>query len=676
MTESSMAAIHIEGYPPPAGAVPVVAGGQPTNQQRYYMWGPPPPYSNPNSPARSAANNPPPPAPGGAQPLLSLLAPGSGAATGAASQGSGVTPTGSVSPRYHHFQHHHHLHHHHHHCQLQAQQQQQQQQLQTQGAQTLTQGEVLVGGTGLLKHLQQQRNRTCPQGGLRRFPEGSGHCFEDVSSSSGDVASSDCKNTSTSVENYMNASEAELASADISETNTDSSGSPGAPAAYPSAGNLQGMFSPGQRDSKMSIEEEFHHNGEDSNGNPAGSHSHYMSGITNTAFQDQEGQASSKSDQTESEVYFADVSSCCNVSVRNDGQDSSLYDEAVDPQKRLMILNRDGRNRVTGIPPGGQFPAHHHDHHSHHHPLLGTENSMMNCVGNEDAQVSGGCFSYPRQGSCNRMPYALVRHPMETVEDRMCGQVCSRDYLGQVTKDPSVSSGNGTPLTETASPMSVSTSSPSPGSYPPEGIVNCVTFYREGTVLVGEKDSTNMCSGTDMYPPVHKPSQGQTQQRNVEYSDNHFLAPDAQYETISSQPQQYPCHLQKVFAGREDFNGNTPPNSPGRGKVMTSSPSRRHLNLPLHITTTGGTTNNSNIIENLYHTATSTEEEELDHQQQYSDATMDSGCHSGSEFAARHLRAPASGTPGSTGAKMSDEEEEQQSTGSNVQVTNMRSVNV
>nr|CAD7200036.1 unnamed protein product [Timema douglasi] len=47
-----------------------------------------------------------------------------------------------------------------------------------------------------------------------------------------------------------------------------------------------------------------------------------------------------KNEPTESEVYFADVSSCCNVSVRNDGQDSSLYDEAVDPRKqRLVMMN-------------------------------------------------------------------------------------------------------------------------------------------------------------------------------------------------------------------------------------------------------------------------------------------------------------------------------------------------
>lgn len=65
-----------------------------------------------------------------------------------------------------------------------------------------------------------------------------------------------------------------------------------------------------------------------------------LQGVENAAFQNQEGgQQKLTGEPTESEVYFADVSSCCNISVRNDGQDSSLYDEALDTQKpRLMSL--------------------------------------------------------------------------------------------------------------------------------------------------------------------------------------------------------------------------------------------------------------------------------------------------------------------------------------------------
>lgn len=62
-----------------------------------------------------------------------------------------------------------------------------------------------------------------------------------------------------------------------------------------------------------------------------------LQGVENAAFQKQE--SPQKPEATESEVYFADVSSCCNISVRNDGQDSSLYDEAIESQKaRLSSL--------------------------------------------------------------------------------------------------------------------------------------------------------------------------------------------------------------------------------------------------------------------------------------------------------------------------------------------------
>ncbi|KAL1501181.1 hypothetical protein ABEB36_006561 [Hypothenemus hampei] len=63
-----------------------------------------------------------------------------------------------------------------------------------------------------------------------------------------------------------------------------------------------------------------------------------LQGVENAAFQKQESPRQ-KTETTESEVYFADVSSCCNISVRNDGQDSSLYEEAMDKKNvRLMPL--------------------------------------------------------------------------------------------------------------------------------------------------------------------------------------------------------------------------------------------------------------------------------------------------------------------------------------------------
>ncbi|XP_044263526.1 uncharacterized protein LOC123010581 isoform X2 [Tribolium madens] len=77
-----------------------------------------------------------------------------------------------------------------------------------------------------------------------------------------------------------------------------------------------------------------------------------LQGVENAAFQKQETPSSQKPETSESEVYFADVSSCCNISVRNDGQDSSLYDEALDSQKpRLMSLQKPEPEPSNG---GGQ----------------------------------------------------------------------------------------------------------------------------------------------------------------------------------------------------------------------------------------------------------------------------------------------------------------------------------
>jgi hypothetical protein len=205
---------------------------------------------------------------------------------------------------------------------------------------------------------------------------------------------------------------------------------------------------------------------------------------------------------------------------------------------------------------------------------------------------------------------------------------------------------------------------------------------------------------------------------HIQGAEQHFLAPDAQYETI---PQQQPQHTvqnpqayqrlihQQNFppTQREDFNGNTPTNSPGKNNLSSTrqgaalniggnvtSPARRRLNLPLHVTSSAvsgnanviSTSNNNSIVESLYHTATSTEGEESEsHQPQsssncYSDATMDSGCHSGSEFATRRRggssRASARGGANkehsrALGARTDENEHEEE-----VTVATIRSVNV
>lgn len=88
----------------------------------------------------------------------------------------------------------------------------------------------------------------------------------------------------------------------------------------------------------------------DKQGGGDGQQCHFLprlQGVENAAFQNQEN-SPTKAEPSESEVYFADVSSCCNISVKNDGQDSSLYDEAVDVQKpRLISLQKPVEDLAT-----------------------------------------------------------------------------------------------------------------------------------------------------------------------------------------------------------------------------------------------------------------------------------------------------------------------------------------
>jgi hypothetical protein len=555
----------------------------------------------------------------------------------------------------------------------------------------------------------------------------------------------------------------------------------------------------------------------------------HLQGVTNAAFQvqeglelqDQQGQIlCGKNEPTESEVYFADVSSCCNVSVRNDG---SLYDEALDPQKhRLMMLNQGEEPAISKS--GGHlqrlpesYQVHHHHRrllqaevthpsgnhhqfqrvplqegvittdkgHQHHHRVISEGSSLaLSC---EEQELTSNCFSYQRQSSNrNRLPFPLPHHHLleqnsSTVEDgnrefidaESIRKICvSSNGRSDIPKDPSQqslsvpSNSSAPPTVENndvafMSPMSLSASSP--GSFPTEELENCGSYYdnHNNSSEVGSSSGSTsvVCSpmsssGNDVFgSPSHgytSPQkipydQGPTlqqanrlhhmQQRNNNYqdtittdfvkvhgTDQHFLAPDAQYETIPQQQpqntaqntQSYQHHIhQQNFpqTQREDFNGNTPTNSPGKnnlssarqGGVMApsaalsiggnvTSPPIRRLNLPLHVTSAvSGNTNtisnpNNSIVESLYHTATSTEEEESEsHQPQsssncYSDATMDSGCHSGSEFATRRRgsssRASARCGTNKEHSKALGTRTDEDEHGEEVPVKTMRSVNV
>lgn len=473
--------------------------------------------------------------------------------------------------------------------------------------------------------------------------------------------------------------------------------------------------------------------------------------IVNSAFEELECVQRNKNEPTESEVYFADVSSCCNVSVRNDGQDSSLYDEVSNPQKhRLMMIAL--RERTMGYPMSGHvhklqdmFTEKNHkqniqaeiihqnsstaETHDFHQSLGESENgnqylhricdegNAMSCHSSGDKEQTVNCFNQQRPLSTNnqnsithlqsKMAADQESSLTENIDD-ICHKsihTTSRTFLDlgnrkpvcnnriDLSKDSSehnLSNTSGYPTNENndsslVSPMS-SVSTSSPNNFSAETIESCEIFYLPENNSTREvvSDSTSALStiSKDMfnnYPSTQKTLYEQDtnmqknkfllqQQRNnllnlgcentdflpLHRNEQLFLAPDAQYETISQSsqvnvPQSYVCnmHPSNFTVSQDGFNGNISTHTALRTNIThhnvhDSSIQHGHrcLNLPLHNSNTTSdnpqTMKNINMSECPYQAATSTEEEETEshnqHSNCYSDATMDSGCHSGSEF--------------------------------------------
>lgn len=195
-----------------------------------------------------------------------------------------------------------------------------------------------------------------------------------------------------------------------------------------------------------------------------------MQGVENAAFQNQESPPQ-KTEATESEVYFADVSSCCNISVRNDGQDSSLYDEAMESQKpRLMSLQQ----------------------------CVHKQNYMMNNEENPDKNNDNEDYLSHRIGkrqlsTRSRLPFPLP-NPDNMRESESCLQLLTKDVSSN-----SLASSVQTPMTESTDDDVTSPTFPSPTSD------CCVKPYYQSNV------------------------------RDCEVGVHHqYLAPDAQYEVVKS----------------------------------------------------------------------------------------------------------------------------------------------
>nr|CAH7760227.1 unnamed protein product [Callosobruchus chinensis] len=199
-----------------------------------------------------------------------------------------------------------------------------------------------------------------------------------------------------------------------------------------------------------------------------------LQGVENAAFQKQET-SPQKPEATESEVYFADVSSCCNISVRNDGQDSSLYDEAVmDTQQkpRLMSLQKTDVKEVNATKLLQNFQ----------------ENISSSTVTEDEDYLA------VRLGS--RQMSTRSRLPFPAQQEDATAQLLPKDV-----SQNSLCSSVQTPLTETTDDAA------SPD--------DCCGYFQDN-------------QGDQQQPPQPKP-------RTFAGALDHYLAPDAQYEVIPEQ---------------------------------------------------------------------------------------------------------------------------------------------
>lgn len=316
-----------------------------------------------------------------------------------------------------------------------------------------------------------------------------------------------------------------------------------------------------------------------------------LQGVENAAFQKQEN-SPQKPESTESEVYFADVSSCCNISVRNDCQDSLLYDEAVESQNpRLDSLKcvhkqNDNTNKIIA--------------NFHENISSATVTEDEDCL----------------QHKLDKRQMSVRNHlifPLHKQEEITSEPVCT------ITKEVSLNSicsGIQTPMTETTDDT-ISPKTPTPSK-----TSECCLYYTEE----GEIEQ---------------------QHRTFSKASLEYLAPDAQYEVVPNQNMVHTyekSNLANTISNLSNYEQNymqstynkpsyptsfqNPKNSPPKTLNLNQTSKRKMgSNISTLIQNLG-----TNHIGLLYSEAKNAEdEEEFQSQICQSDATIDSGWHSGSE---------------------------------------------
>ncbi|KAF7284916.1 hypothetical protein GWI33_017396 [Rhynchophorus ferrugineus] len=313
-----------------------------------------------------------------------------------------------------------------------------------------------------------------------------------------------------------------------------------------------------------------------------------LQGVENAAFQKQEP-SPQKPETTESEVYFADVSSCCH-SVRNDGQDSSLYDEAMESNQksaRLISLQKPVETKEEKKPQPPEMPQ------------------------SEEEDYLAQRMANRQMSTRSRMPFPLPNSDDLEFNSDSCLQLLPKDM-----SQNSLCSSVQTPMTETT----------------------------DDTISPEECCPKNYIQESVDAMPIHRGFAGATMDQ--------FLAPDAQYEVIPENDGfRNSSNLANTISGvnydqnyynqgKGSYNfANSPKGFPPKS-LNLNQPNRRNIgsNISALIQNLGG-----NLTGLLYGEGNA--EEEVQVQGCHSDGTMDSGWQSGSEKAEARNKGDGIGEP-------------------------------
>lgn len=487
-----------------------------------YVWGPPPPYSNPNSPARRSLHSP-------------------------ARYRNKITQymqtTISFFNRYHHI--HHHLHGHDAHCQMNEENQ--------------TRNDM---------HMRRSRVQFTHKDNYENTPDAEVHqCNNDASESTDTSSCADRVPHTLPVRKMKKRVDVSSVKSTMQNNRT----------------NVQNVFN------NQSQESQPEHNYNEPNlpemnqpnANDQCRFLPRLQGVENEAFQKQEN-SPQKQEPTESEVYFADVSSCCNISVKNDGQDSSVYDEAVDTQKPRLISLQCVHKQNKENAANKQL-------------LQSFQENIASAAVAEDEEYLIQRMGKMQMSTRSRLPFPLPSNESLSEVADPCMQLLPKDI-----SQNSLCSSVQTPLTETTD-----------DAVTPES------------------------------PSFPKSAYFQEKKPQKPFSNDQFLAPDAQYEIIDEQDsfRQNPnapsfSNLTNTISGLSNYGQsyiqpnfvqkykNTPPKT-----LNLNQSNRRNLGSNISTLIQNLGVNPAGLLYGEAHSA----EDEIQGQGCHSDGTMDSGWQSGSE---------------------------------------------